>query len=225
MTEFVGEKVMSTIARYALFVCGLLVVVGIVVVILIVRAEAGIFEQTAASTMGPKPIDEQYLIPNAGVAMEKIIGGTVIEINGNSIIADSSKYGLVTLHISKETRIWKGEWDSELPIEVGDFFYGYGEPDQDGAIWEMEQMEVNIVNLRGAIVSVEETSEGLAWQLEESCASQLYTVHVTSRTLLVSDEGQDMPFAEAQVDFKPGDGVQIIGLTLKDGTVLATRIF
>lgn len=216
---------MSTIARHVLFVCGLLVVVGIVVVILIVRAEAGIFGQVVAPTVDPEPIDEQALIPNAGVPVEKIIGGTVVEINGNSIIADSSKYGLVTLHISNETRIWKGEWGSELSIEVGDFFYGYGEPDQDGAIWEMEQMEVNIVNLCGAIVSVEETSEGLTWQLEESRASQLYTVHVTSKTLLVSDEGQDIPFAGAQVDFKLGDGVQIIGLTLEDGTVLATRIF
>jgi hypothetical protein len=129
------------------------------------------------------------------------------------------------LHLSDETRIWKGKWDSELPIEAGDFFYGYGEPNEDRTIWEMEQMEVNIVNLRGGIVSVEETAEGLTLQLKEVHDDQLYTIHVMSETLLVSDEGRGVPFSEAQVDLKSGDGVQIIGLELKDGAIAATRIF
>jgi hypothetical protein len=46
-----------------------------------------------------------------------------------------------------------------------------------------------------------------------------------SETLLVSDEGREVSFSEAQVDLKSGDGVQIIGLELKDGAIAATRIF
>ena len=219
------EKPMSKIARHILVVCGLLAVTGTIIIISRVQVEAGISEQVAPPTIDPSSIDEQDLTPQPRIPIEKIIGGTIIEIDGDSIIADSSKYGLVALYLSNETRIWKGEWDSKLPIEVGDFFYGYGEPGKDGTIWKMEQLEVNIVNLRGAIVSTEETPEGVILQLEGARENELYTVYVTSKTLLVSDEGQDIPFARARVDLESGNGVQIIGLKLKDGTVVATRIF
>jgi len=218
------EKPMSKIAKHILVVCGLLVVTGTIIVISKGQVEAGISE-VAPPTIDPSSIDEQYLTPQPRIPVEKIIGGTIIEIDGDSIIADSSKHGLVTLYLSNETRIWRGEWGNELPIEVGDYFFGYGEPDKDGTIWKMEQMEVNIVNLRGAIVSTEETSEGVTLQLEDVHENELYTVHVTSNTLLVSDEGQAIPFARAQVDLESGNGVQVIGLKLKDGTVVATRIF
>jgi len=42
---------------------------------------------------------------------------------------------------------------------------------------------------------------------------------------LVSKEKGEVPFAQAQFDLKVGDGVQIIGLKLKDGSVVATRVF
>ena len=86
-------------------------------------------------------------------------------------------------------------------------------------------MEVNIVNLRGAVVSVKEVSGGLDVQLDEVREGKSYLVHITSETLVVSKEGQEVPFAEAQLDLKVGDGVQIIGLKLKDGSVVATRMF
>jgi hypothetical protein len=168
--------------------------------------------------------EPQLPSPNPSVPLEKIIDGTVVEVGEDYIVINNSVRGLVTLHISPETRIWKGKWDSDLPIKVGDFFYGYGEPNKDGTIYEMEQMEVNIVNLRGAVVSVEQVSDGLDLQLDESYEGKSYTVHVTSETLVISQEGQ-VPFAEAQIDLKAGDGVQIIGLRLEDGTVAATRMF
>ena len=209
---------------YILVVCGLLAITGTIAVISRTQVEARNSEQVPPPTIAPSSIDEQYLTPQPRIPIEKIIDGTIVEINGDSIIA-SSKYGLVTLYLSNETRIWKGEWDSNLPIEIGDFFYGYGEPDKDGTIWKMEQMEINIVNLRGVIVSTKETWQGLTLQLKGARESELYTVNVTSKTLLVSDEGQDIPFARGQVDLEPGNGVQIIGLKLQDGTIVATRIF
>ncbi len=216
---------MSKIAKYILVVCGLLAVTGTITIISRVQAEDRASKQVAPPTVDPLSIDEQDLVPQPRIPVEQIIDGTITEIDGDSIVADTSKYGLVTLHLSDETRIWKGEWDGKLPIEVGDFFYGYGEPDKDGSIWKMEQMEVNIVNLRGAIVSTEETPEGVTLQLEGARENEVYTVYITSKTLLVSDEGQDIPFARDQVDLESGNGVQIIGLKLKDGTVVATRIF
>jgi hypothetical protein len=219
------RRIMSKITRYVLFFGGLLAVAGVIAVVLAVQADARIYEQPLPPTLAPESIDEQVLTPKPRVPREKIIKGTIVAVDGDTIMIDSSKYGSVTLHLSDETRIWKGKWNSELPIEVGDFFYGYGEPNEDRTIWKMEQMEVNIVNLRGGIISIKETSEGLTLQLEEAHDNQLYTIHVTPETLLMSDDGRDVPFSEAQVDLKLGDGVQIIGLKRKDGTVVATSIF
>lgn len=162
---------------------------------------------------------------NPRVPLEKIIGGTVVEINEDYVVADSSAHGLVTLYISPETRIWKGKWDSDLPIEVGNFFYGYGEPKENGTVYEMEQMEVNIVSLRGGVLNVEKTSEGLDVQLDESREGRAYLIRITSETLISKPGREDVPFGETSLDLQPGDGVQIIGLQLKDGSVVATRVF
>jgi len=202
-------------SKHVLF-WGVLVVVGIVGGILVAQAYAG-FPSHAA--------DEPQLPPiNPCVPLEKIIDGTIVEVKEDCVVVNNSVRGLVTLHISPETRIWKGKWDNNLPIEVGDCFYGYGEPNEDRTVYEMEQMEINIVNLRGAVVSVEKVLEGLDLQLEEAYEGKSYLVHITSETL-VSKEEQEVPFARAQFDLKAGDGVQIIGLKLKDGSVVATRVF
>lgn len=209
---------------------GVLVVIGTITIISVVQARTGLPIQTPVATPdSARPSDAadepQLPSPNPRVPLEKIIDGTVVEVKDDYIVVDNSVRGLVTLRISPETRIWKGKWDSDLPIEVGDFFYGYGEPNENGTVYEMEQMEVNIVNLRGAVVSVKEVSGGLDVQLDEVREGKSYLVHITSETLVVSKEGQEVPFAEAQLDLKAGDGVQIIGLKLKDGSVVATRMF
>jgi len=195
---------------------GVLVVVGFVGGILVAQAYAGSPLYAA---------DESQLPPiNPCVPLEKIIDGTVVEVKEDCIVVNNSVRGLVTLHISPETRIWKGRWDNNLPIEVGDFFYGYGEPNEDRTVYEMEQMEINIVNLHGAVVGVEKVSGGLNLHLEEAYEDKPYLVHITSETL-VSKEEQEVPFAEARLDLKAGDGVQIIGLKLRDGSVIAIRVF
>lgn len=217
----------KVISKHAPF-WGVLVTVGIVGVISVTQIYAGFSLQapvTPDSASPSRAADEPQLPPiNPRVPLEKIIDGTIVEVKGDYVVVNNSVRGLVTLHISPETRIWKGKWDNDLPIEVGDFFYGYGEPNGDRTVYEMEQMEINIVNLRGAVVSVEKVSEGLNLQLEECYEGKSYLVHITLETL-VPKEGQEVPFAKAPFDLKAGDGVQIIGLRLKDGSVVATRVF
>ncbi|MDY7079947.1 MAG: hypothetical protein SXV54_23960 [Chloroflexota bacterium] len=201
---------------------GVLVAVGILGVISMTQTFAGPHSQVQTPVAKLPP-------PNPRVPREKIIKGTVIEVEESYVMITSSRGSLVTLHISPETRIWKGKWDSDLPIKVGDFFYGYGEPNKDGTVYEMEQMEINIVNLRGVVVSVKEVSGGLDVQLDEVHEGKSYLVHITSETLVISNEGQevpqDVPFGEAQFDLEAGYDVQIIGLKLEDGSVVATRVF
>lgn len=174
-------------------------------------------EVDASGALQPPPSDP--LVPR-----EKIIKGTVIDVKEDEVVISSTNRGLVTLLILPETRIWKGKWDNTLPIEVGDFFYGYGEPNEDSTVFTMEQLEVNIVNLRGGITQVTTTAEGVDIEMIESRSEQLEIVHINDETMISTEDGQ-YPFEERAVEFKVDDGVQIIGIRLKDGTVLATTIF
>jgi hypothetical protein len=204
---------------------GVLVVVGIAAALMARTYAAEIPVSTPDSAHPLSAADKpQPLSPNPRVPLEKIVSGTVAEVRESYILVTDPRHGLITLHLSPETRIWKGRWDSGLPVEVGDFFYGYGEPNEDGTVYEMEQMEVNIVSLRGAVISVKKVSEGLDVQLDDVREGRSYSVHITSETLVSKEEGE-APFAQAQFDLKVGDGVQIIGLKLKDGSVVATRVF
>ncbi len=214
----------------SIFVC-VLVLGGIVGAFSVIRAYAGLPLLIPTPDASPacqectsdEALDIKPPTPNPQVPIEKIIDGTVVEVKGNEIVVSNTVRGLVTLHIVPETRIWKGKWDSKAPIEPGDFFYGYGEPNKTGTVYKMEQMEVNIVNLRGAVLSVNKTAEGTDIEFEEAHLGKL-TVHVTAETLVTTEKGEN-PFSETPIDIKTGDGFQLIGLQLKDGTVLATRIF
>lgn len=72
---------------------------------------------------------------------------------------------------------------------------------------------------------MKKTAEGLDVQLREVHTGESFLIHITSETLAVSEEGNEVPFVEAQLDLRSGDGVQIVGLKLKDGTVVAALVF
>jgi len=176
---------------------------------------------------GDDSVDSQELVPpphSPLVPLENIIGGTVVEVEETRIVISTADRGQVTLQIVPETRIWKGKWDSQLPIEVGDFLYGYGVPNEESTVFEMEQLEVNIVSLRGPVSSVTQTAAGVDIVLEESYTGVPTLVHIESDTLVTTDSGENA-FEETPIEVEVGDGFQIIGLQLRDGSVLATRIF
>lgn len=204
-----------------------IVMVGAMVVISVAQASPWLPMQIPIATPDSacsQDVPDEPPPAHPRVPLEKIIKGTIVEIDENHIVADNSARGLIKLHVSPETRIWKGKWNSDLPIEVGDFFYGYGEPNEDGTVYEMEQMEVNIVSLRGGVLSIERVSKGLQVQLDEVHKDKSYLVHITQETLILGQDGE-FPFGEVPLGLQPGDGVQVIGLQLKDGSVLATRVF
>jgi hypothetical protein len=213
-----------------ILILGILVAIGTIAVISVTQARAGFPIQapvTTSDTMYTSDtVDESQPPPSSPrIPIEKIIYGPVVEVREGYITVNDSTRGLVTLHILPETRIWKGEWNSDLPIEVGDSLIGHGEPNEDGTVYEMAQMEINVASLRGAVLDVKKTSEGLDVQLREVYTGESFLIHITSETLAVSEEGNEVPFVEAQLDLRPGDGVQIVGLKLKDGTVVATLVF
>jgi len=225
------RKTMKTSVKYVLMV--LLVIGGLAGLAWATQMYAGFPLQLPAPT---EPVD----CPECGgddvsgelkpppseplVSRERLVEGTVIDVKEDTVIVSSTKRGLVTLLILPETRIWKGKWDNTLPIEVGDYFYGYGEPNADDTVFTMEQLEINIVNLRGGITRVTDTVKGMDLEMIESRSEQLEIVHINAETMISTDEGQ-YPFGKTAVEFEVDDGVQIIGVRLKDGTVLATTVF
>ncbi len=158
-----------------------------------------------------------------GVAPDRVIDGVVLAVNENMLGVEDARRGRIVLHLNENTRVWKGGWDNPRPIEVGDTFYGYGDLNAEGAVYEMEQLEVNLVNLRGEVLSVTETVAGLDVELDDVHTGKTL-VHITPATS-VTENGQAVLFAESTFTLKPGDGLHLTGLRLKDGSVEAVQTF
>jgi hypothetical protein len=158
-----------------------------------------------------RPIQEE---PEGDPSLDRIISGTVVRIEEASLILDNSRWGRITVHVTETTRIWKGGWEHPRPIEIGDDVVGVGEPDETLKIWEAQSLEVNIINLRGEIIRVAATAEGIDVDLKEIRDGKLYTVHIPT------DLADDSPGA-----LIAGSGLRVIGLRLDDGTVLAETLY
>jgi hypothetical protein len=204
---------------------GLAIAVGVFAATLGVRQRIVSRSDAAESstiTEAPPPASQPV------VPLEKILHATIVEIPGDdALVAESDKHGRLLLRLTPSTRIWKGGWDSGRPIEVGDYFWGYGEPDEEDGVWIVEQMEVNIMNLRGHVVRIDKSSGGLDLQLEDVHDGHVYQVRIVSDSEVVSETlgDQAMAFGETDLEIVVGDGLQVVGLKLKDDSVLATTVF
>jgi len=221
----------KTFFKYAL--AGILALGGIVGLVWATQTYAGFplhlpipTEEVGSPECGGDDVSGKLLPPsvNPAVPFEKIVEGIVTDVKGSTVVISTPDRGLVTLLLLSQTRIWKGKWDSALPIEIGDDIIGYGEPSKDGMVFEMEQLEINVVNLRGGITRVTPTTAGLALELRESRSEQIEIVYIDAETMIATENGS-YPFGERPVEFRVDDGVQIIGIRLKDGTVSASTIF
>lgn len=158
-----------------------------------------------------------------GVAPDRLIDGVIAEVDGDRLVVEDAQRGRIVLHLNENTRVWKGGWDTPRPIEVGDTFYGYGDLNAEGTGYEMEQLEVNLVNLRGEVLNVTETVAGLDVELDDVHTGKIL-VHITPATS-VTEDGQAVLFAESTFTLRPGDGLHLTGLRLKDGSVEAVQTF
>ena len=149
-------------------------------------------------------------------------GGRVLKIDPDKILIDMFERGDVTLYITSQTNIWKGEWNGKLPIEVGDYINAWGTP-RDKQSLDVEKMWVNIINLRGKASDLKEETSGLQLRLSDSGLGE-YSVEINGKTI-ISQEDQEKPFDKTSVSLKEGQWMQVIGLELKGNSVLATLVF
>ena len=152
---------------------------------------------------------------------EKYLGGWVIGVAPGQLKVRAYD-GQYVAQISKDSEIWKGDWDKNATIEAGDRIEARGTR-RDGWYFDVERMWVNIVNLIGPVSNIRETTEHLQLTQQDRFRGPL-SVAVDRRTLIVSS-GQEQLYAPGQLRLIPGQRPQIIGLLLKDGSVRATRVF
>jgi len=162
----------------------------------------------ASPAEGPKPIVNH-------------VGGTVEKIAPN-LLAVKAYNGTFTLRLSGTSEVWKGKYDRNAIIDVGDRVEAWGQP-QPGNNLDVERMWVNIVNLVGPISNVADNASTVALTCRDRHRGSL-KVTIDQETL-ISNGTQEVRYTQGALSLQEGKQLQIIGLKLKDGSVRATRVF
>lgn len=147
--------------------------------------------------------------------------GTVLSVSGDQVVLQTKSRGNVSLQLSSATRIWKGGWNSGLPINVGDHVDAWGTPNGTGL--NVEKMWVNIVNLMGKITSLTSTSGSPQLNFADGRTGN-QVVQINQNTIVDQGTKPETTYGSGTVSLQTGQLMQIIGLLLSDGTVQATRL-
>lgn len=167
----------------------------------------------------PPPLPPQRM----SLIVDKYVAGEVVEVNENQIQLKTIHRGNVVLNLSPETAVWKGGWDRDLPIEIDDQIKAWGEP-QGKEVFNVEKMWINIVNLLGTISNIrQESSKELQLHHHDSRRNKSHLVRIDYQTK-VNQGDQERTFGDNPVDLRDGQFLQVVGLKLKDDSVLATRL-
>jgi hypothetical protein len=144
--------------------------------------------------------------------------GTVSRISGNTILVDSG--AKVTGVIADEyTEFWKGKTFHDLsPVQIGDDLFARCRSDASGKL-VAEVIWLNIVNFFGVITKV----DGGGFEMLTNPNADPQSAYVKKK-LKVTVDADTLFEASAKEDLKLGRGVQMVGLDLKNGTVMATRL-
>ncbi len=162
----------------------------------------------ASPAQGPKPIANH-------------VGGTVEKIAPN-LLAVKAYNGTFTLRLSTTSEVWKGKYDRNAIIDVGDRVEAWGQP-QPGNNLDVERMWVNIVNLVGPISNIADNASTVALTCRDRHRGSL-KVTIDQETLIPNGT-QEVRYTQGVLSLQEGKQLQIIGLKLKDGSVRATRVF
>jgi Domain of unknown function (DUF5666) len=148
----------------------------------------------------------------------KPIVGTVERISGNVIYVKTGTQ-LMALSVDNSTDVWKGKVFHELsPVVVGDTIIARYRTEASGKL-VAEAIWLNIVNFSGVITKVAEDGFEMFTNPnadpESAYKKEAKSVSVDVDTLFESS---------AEGDLKPGREVHLVGLDLRDGRILATRV-
>lgn len=148
--------------------------------------------------------------------------GIVSAILSDKLIVRTERLGDIELHLSEESRVWKGDYEGTYSIEVNDYVYAWGTPHEGGRRIDVEKMWLNIVHLRGAIV----TSESYGQQIRLTHLDKhagVNIVELSEKVEVTLPSGEAVPPNIAP--FRDNQFAEVIGLRLNEELILATRIW
>jgi hypothetical protein len=144
--------------------------------------------------------------------------GTVKGISGNAILVDGGAQ-VTTVVADERTEIWKGKTFHNLsPLQIGDDLSARCRADASGRL-VAEVIWLNIVNFFGVITKV----DGGGFEMLTNPNADPQSAYV-KKQLKATVDADTLFEASAKEDLKLGRGVQMVGLDLKNGTVMATRL-
>ncbi|MGH2459203.1 MAG: hypothetical protein ACRDIY_10085 [Chloroflexota bacterium] len=153
--------------------------------------------------------------------VEKYLGGWVTGVAPGRVKVRSYD-GEYILRLAANSQLWKGAWNSNSTVEVGDRVEAWGTR-QVGGFFDVERMWVNIVNLIGPVSNIHETANQMQLSQRDRFRG-LLSVTIDPQTIVVSNRTQRL-YSPGQLRLTAGESAQIIGLLLKDVSVRATRVF
>jgi|GEM_PF-5322889 len=148
--------------------------------------------------------------------------GIITAILSDKLIVRTERLGDIELHFSEESRVWKGDYEGTYSIEVNDYAYAWGTPREGGRRIDVEKIWLNIVHLRGTILS----SESSRQQIQLTYLDK----HTGVKTVELSEKVEvTLPSGEAVSPnialFQDYQFAEVIGLRLNQEQILATRIW
>jgi uncharacterized protein DUF5666 len=144
--------------------------------------------------------------------------GTVKGVTGQAILVDGGTQA-TTIVSDERTEFWKGKTFHDLsPVQIGDDLSARCRADASGNL-VAEVIWLNIVNFFGVITQV----DGGGFEMLTNPNADPQSAYVEKK-LKVTVDADTLFEASAKEDLKLGRGVQMVGLDLKNGTVMATRL-
>lgn len=144
--------------------------------------------------------------------------GTVKGISGKAILVDGGTQAK-TVVSDERTEFWKGKIFHDLsPVKIGDDLTARCRADASGRL-VAEVIWLNIVNFFGVITQV----DGGGFEMLTNRNADPQSAYVKKK-LKVTVDADTLFEASAMEDLKLGRGVQMVGLDLKNGTIMASRL-
>lgn len=156
--------------------------------------------------------------PPASGQSAKSIVGTVESVSGNVIYVKTGTQ-LMALSVNNSTDVWKGKVFHDLsPFVVGDKIIARCRTESSGKLVAVA-MWLNIVNFSGVITKV--TADGFEMLTNPNADPESAYKKETKK---VSVDADTVFESSAKDDPKSGRGVQVVGLDLRNGKLLTTRV-
>jgi len=175
-----------------------------------------IFDRVVAQTPpNPFPPQETPVIP------DKYLDGVVTAVGKEDLSADTFR-GALTIQLPAASDIWKGGFGTDIPIEVGDRFYAWGDLTDD-ANFAAEKIHFNIRNEIGPVSDLALTDTGDASFVLAGRSGQ-FQVITSDRTMVVREDGSEVAFRNVGNLIAPGSLVQVLGLA-RAGKLEATIVY